>query len=133
MKELEKNHQSFWLLSLAVITYWIDTIEDHITQIRRSCLGDSTILSNFHIKTSSLWSVSDYKCHLIVFCWFVTCFDYWLPFWYLFFHNIHDHACCVFTRIFLTFSWNRLGLLTMKCVSITKQKKANLLNIVNIM
>ena len=32
----------------------LDTIEDHGTQIRRVWLGDLTILSNFHIETSSL-------------------------------------------------------------------------------
>ena len=32
----------------------LDTIEDYRTQIRRVWLVDLTILSNFHIKTSSL-------------------------------------------------------------------------------
>ena len=44
----------------------IDTIEDHITQIRRNSLVDLTILSNFHIKTSSLRSASDYELRLQV-------------------------------------------------------------------
>mgnify|MGYP006975744387 FL=1 len=63
----------------------LDTIEDYRTQIRRVWLVDLTILSNFHIKTSSLWSVSDYECHLLVFGRFLTSFDNRLPFWYLFF------------------------------------------------
>ena len=42
----------------------LDTIEDYITQIRRNSLGDLTILSNFHIKTSSLRSASDYESRL---------------------------------------------------------------------
>ena len=39
---------------LDIPTYIVDTIEDHVTQIRRVWLGDLTILSNFHIETSSL-------------------------------------------------------------------------------
>ena len=50
---------------LSTHSIWVlDTIEDHGTQIRRVWLGDLTILSNFHIETSSFWSVSDYECHL---------------------------------------------------------------------
>ena len=45
-------------------TYILDTIEDYRTQIRRSWQGDLTILSNFHIKTFSLQSASDYELRL---------------------------------------------------------------------
>ena len=60
------------LISLHMFSskYWncclVDTIEDHVTQIRRVWLGDLTILSNFRIKTSSLRSASDYELRLTV-------------------------------------------------------------------
>ena len=55
MAKCEESHIAHYLL---------DTIEDHVTQIRRVWLGDLTILSNFRIKTSSLRSASDYELRL---------------------------------------------------------------------
>ena len=113
-------------LLVVLIIRLLDTIEDCRSQIRRTWLGDLTILSNFHIKTSSLWSVSDYEFHFQVFRWFVTSFDNWSPFWYLFFITFTIMSAnillCFRKKFSKKYSLNHLGLLTTECVSINQKK-----------